>query len=173
MINAPQEEDSKDLMGPSTWDWDHFLRRGRPAASASVGTLTARNVRPLHDNRIFNVAVSEPWPWVTAFAARVTNCFRLPSTWAYGSPPLNPKTAIAGVELLDSLGFSGPSPLVAPSATGGLELEWVVGECSLEIEITPQLEVNVLVDQSGDVETWTTSLLGDEKLRAALERFVG
>lgn len=109
-------------------------------------------------------------PWLQEFLDGVDRAMRLDDDWdSYGALPLLKQPAVAGFDLLSTLGFGGPAPHVSPTGEGGLHLEWAGGSFGLKLEITPAGRVIAVTDDDGVLQEWTPGP-GDEALRAALRR---
>ena len=89
----------------------------------------------------------------------------MPDGWdAYGSPAITVRAIIAMNYLLSVLSSQRVlAPHIAPVSGGGLQLEWVYGNRSLELEIRPSGNLEYLVtdgDQmsTGAIPNWTRVL---------------
>ena len=77
---------------------------------------------------------------------------KLPQGWdGRNSPPLNPAARMAAANLLKGIDFNGmPGPHVAPVAGGGVQFEWRLKECELEVEIHPTGQATFLAMRDDD-----------------------
>lgn len=86
--------------------------------------------------------------------AAVNRLLQLPSGWdGMHAAAISDLAALTAIEWLDRIATSESlTPHVVPLTNGGVQLEWVVGGESLEIEADPDGEVGVLgVDAAGNV----------------------
>jgi hypothetical protein len=110
-------------------------------------------------------------PWLMAMVEEINAAAQLPSGWdSYGGRRLNVKAAVRAIELLERMGFTGPSPWVSPSHDGGLHLEWDRGTLSVKLDVDEAGDVEVVVDDEDSFSEWTSNALGDEQLEEILQR---
>lgn len=137
-----------------------------PTQAFSAGTLTAARVVTPTEFILLDEAAPA---WLQIMVDDINQAATLPRNWdSYGAERLQVKSAIRAIELLDRMGFGGPAPWVAPTKDGGLHMEWVRHDLGLELEVTQEGGVSVVLEQVGEITEWDTSEFGDERLREAL-----
>jgi hypothetical protein len=107
--------------------------------------------------------------WLRGTVEAINRAARLGDNWdSYGACRLQEKAALHAIELLEVSKFGGPAPAVSPSKDGGIHLEWGRRHFGLELEITDEGEVSVVLEMDDRVEEWSTTQLGDDRLFGAL-----
>jgi len=106
-----------------------------------------------------------------AALARIYELTNLQPNWdSYGGLGVHPSAARHTVRLLAAIFQNDvPPPAIVPTSQGGLQLEWHRGQASLEMEVMPDLKVEVFfLMPSG--RTWEGPLANNQW---RLETFLG
>lgn len=93
-----------------------------------------------------------------------------PDVWFGGKddrPALS--TMQRALHLLTLHEFAGPLPVVRPTATGGVQFEWLVADTEVEIETLPSGQVILMIDDGDDILTDETDDLTSETVRRLLD----
>ena len=79
-------------------------------------------------------------PEYRAVIDRVRRLTELPEGWdTYGSRGIQPEAVAAAAAVLMSAARSRmPAPVVGPVSGGGLQLEWNLANCAIEVEALPE-----------------------------------
>lgn len=134
----------------------------------ATGTLTEEASAPVEWEIPIDGVIA---PWLEVMINDINAAARLPRGWdSYNASPLKQKAALHGIELLEGMCFGGPAPWISPTPDGMLHLEWSTGALGVEIEVSEHGDVEVLVEESGNIEEWSTTRLGDDRLKEILLR---
>jgi hypothetical protein len=104
---------------------------------------------------------------------RLNELVSLPANWdSYGGQPVTVTAAVAALRLLVDVHWPGRLPSVAPTASGGVQLEWGDGDDGVEVNIHSDGMLTVLMDvagqmQEGQVESLTAPLMNEALAWAA------
>lgn len=149
-------------------------RASRPPTEPAV--LTAKNVyEPVAS--ILPFLQAQPSHWYPTISLRLEDLLELPPNWdSYGADPCSPEIVASARGLLLSLGriFDLPAPVISPTRTGGILLEWSSGSLELEIQLVSRDAASFVcsdVATGRDIEGCIfTDSLYDEHLFDSLER---
>jgi hypothetical protein len=146
-------------------------RRFRREADAPTRSLTTEQMAsPAPETWELEVDSFAP-SWLELLVLEINGLARLPVGWdSYGAARLERKAAEFAIMLLGHMRFGGPAPWVSPTSDGGLHLEWGRGGFGVEVEVSKDGDVEVLVDDNGAMTEWRSTVFGDAELSAALER---
>jgi hypothetical protein len=76
---------------------------------------------------------------------------RLPNNWdSYGSPRISEEVIERAIEFVMASFDRGPSPRILPVSGGGIQFEWENDNRELEIEFTPDLNIEILLAEDGE-----------------------
>ncbi len=150
----------------------------------SSGTTT---IRPssITDEEIFS-AESPPGPFDTFtvtvteityrrmrdLVERIGNLSQLPLDWdSYGAARIQPPAVWQAVRLLSEIMANDvPPPSIVPTSDGGLQLEWHQEEADLEMDVRPDLRVDIFLKMPKD-QTWEGPLANSRwRLQAFLQQ---
>jgi hypothetical protein len=93
----------------------------------------------------------------------------LPRGWnSYDAAPIEQGVVDTAIEVLLLGGQDLPTPSVAPTPTGGIQLEWGGEDDGVEIEIRHDGKVITLIDLNGAIEERALTGLDDPTLSDAL-----
>ena len=145
--------------------------RREPVGDASTGWLTTEQMAPPAPETWELEVDSFAPPWLEVLVLEINRLSRLPVDWdSYGAARLERKAAEFAIMLLGHMRFGGPAPWVSPTSDGGLHLEWGHEGFGVEVEVSKDGDVEVLVDDHGTMTEWGSTVFGDPELTAALER---
>lgn len=65
--------------------------------------------------------------------------------------------------------FTGPLPVVRPTASGGVQFEWMVSDTEVEIETLPSGQVVLMIDDGDEIFSDETHDLGSDSVRRLLD----
>lgn len=92
--------------------------------------------------------------WLVGVAAHCRQLTELPVNWdSYGAPPVNSITVQAAIALMERVApIDLREPRIVPTAGGGLQFEWKIGDKELEVGFVGPAQVSVLYtdDQTGE-----------------------
>lgn len=143
---------------------------GAVTAPMSAAASITGDTAPRPEEWEIKIHGSSP-AWLQVLVSDINRSARLPANWdSYDAERLQKKAALHSIELLQRLDFRGPAPWVSPTKDGGVHLEWTLSGFGLEIEVSDAGDVTVVVEDHDGVDEWRTSVLGDERLVAALGR---
>jgi hypothetical protein len=91
-----------------------------------------------------------------------------PNWDSYGALQVSNSAVDAAINLLTELRWTGPLPSVAPTASGGVHLEWGGDEEGVEVTIGPNGAMTVLLDVAGRMHEATVGGPTDPFLNEAL-----
>ena len=92
------------------------------------------------------------YPWLASTLTTMGELLKLDDYWdTYGAPKIDPGCVLAVLDFLfAAMQDDTPSPHVAPTSEGGVQIEWHTGMIDLEIEFFPNEEVACFYD-TGDM----------------------
>jgi hypothetical protein len=117
-------------------------------ASTAVFDRSVPRMEELATNSQFSGVVPISYATVALISAlrRVEELMRLPDNWdSYGSPHIETAAAQRILQvLLAAQSEYSPAPQIVPVSGGGMQIEWAVGNCELEVEALPDGSVEFL-----------------------------
>ena len=145
-------------------------------ASAPGAPGTSEGATPLRRHFGLGPAAGRFLPWLAPATVRLGELLQLPEDWdTYGSPGVSPDAAnVALFVLREILEFRRvPLPQFVPTSEGGVQMEWHADHFDLEIEVAPNLQVQIYGcdERSGDEfsgDPWSA----EQQLASALQRLV-
>jgi len=112
--------------------------------------------------------------WAKDVIAGLRGIADLPENWnSYRSLRIKAYPITVGWKVLsDILPDGTPAPLVGPMADGGVQFEWHFKQVDIELEITPEGRVIVLVeDLEADDDEWEADITNDlNRLKPYIEK---
>ncbi|HJT19477.1 MAG TPA: hypothetical protein VJ746_03340 [Nitrospira sp.] len=103
--------------------------------------------------------IDPQWTWQKEPVLRIAECAVLKEGWdSYGGHPPSFDTVLAAIDLIDAIPqHDPPRPRVVPLSSGGIQLEWKLGQRELDIEIAPDSTYRYLkFDPAGSNEQLQT-----------------
>ena len=111
----------------------------------------------------WEVKLPAPLPtWAAAVVNRLMHLFDLPENWdVHGADRLTPSAFSRVLVCLIEIGPEVAAPFVAPTAHGGIQLEWDTDAIWLEIEVPPldREPIVVNVERKGRSVGWEGEVL--------------
>ncbi len=93
----------------------------------------------------------------------------LPAGWnSYRAKRVRPLAVEAALRLLVDRVWDGPLPSVAPTAPGGVQLEWGSGDDGVELQVGPDGSIHVLIDGHGEMQEYAARGADDPVVTDAL-----
>ncbi len=105
----------------------------------------------------------ETQEWLRPAFERMLEFLSLEENWnGYGERPVQEDAVERAVNVLNKICPNGPSPVVVPTAEGGLQLEWSSGGLEIEVEIPPSGPALIFILEPSGQETETTATAQSE-----------
>lgn len=99
-----------------------------------------------------------PAHWIAEAQIQLKELLLLPPNWdSYGAPPIEEEAVARGMRVLQTVGHAPvaiPRPYIGPTSLGGVKLEWDASRLGISIEIEPEHEFVVLIDDYDSGEEW-------------------
>jgi hypothetical protein len=101
--------------------------------------------------------------WLPKVLADIHQALSLPAKWdSYSARPVEVTAAARAIDVLGKIMRPATSaPHVVPTSRGGIQLEWTTTDIDLEIDISPEGEVEVCFEDFGSGEEWERTLDND------------
>ena len=101
--------------------------------------------------------------------SELTALLALPAGWnSYRAKRVRPLAVEAALRLLVDRVWDGPLPSVAPTAPGGVQLEWGSGDDGAELQVGPDGSIHVLIDVRGEMQEYAARGADDPVVTDAL-----
>ena len=144
-----------------------FHLRESPLELEELSTgLTDHSCLLVVGDRDFTIRVwlEESLPeWYEAVVRRIAGFLALREDWdSYGGKPTKPTCVATALDLLAALTEPDtPAPQAYPTAGGGVQLDWAVGDLELKIRINSLTDVTALLENSVTGDTQDIQLSTD------------
>lgn len=101
--------------------------------------------------------------WLIPVVKMVGDLLNLPENWdSYGAHPINPMAAAFALQLLsETMRADTPVPVVVPTSSGGVQLEWHTRGIDLEVEIRSSSRLYVSYEDHRHGVEWEGELTSD------------
>lgn len=109
--------------------------------------------------------------WQVIALQKLARLSSLRPNWdSYGSPPVSDWVLTVAAELVSKTTFeNAPTPAIIPIKGGGVQLEWESGGRELEVEVHPDLTVELLTaDDDEQIEEFSVRYLAPSSLESLL-----
>lgn len=133
----------------------HVTEPARPnSGNGSSSAGHPIELQSVHGDKLVINPGPEPPAWLLPTIQSMASLLSLPANWnSYGARPIDPRDVVLALDLLDrTMQPDTPPPAVAPTARGGLQLEWHLRGIDLEVEPLAQDQVHVFYEDQGRAE---------------------
>lgn len=116
----------------------------------------------LEDSGVAGIDIA-PSAWEEPTIRAIGELLQLGPGWdSYGAPPVDPRCAVAALELANSTFLRDtPAPSVVPTSRGGLQFEWHMRGVDLEVEFLSATHVCGFFDDQITGTSWEKDLTFD------------
>jgi len=123
-----------------TFSYDHNIMLSSEDICQGTSTGT------LNSECMFSEATSDSWQ--IKASSKINELVMLPANWdSYGALQVDPRNAKYAYDLIGMLMIPNlPFPLIVPTNSGGIQLEWHAEGVDLEIKILSVNKINVYFD---------------------------
>lgn len=152
------------------------VSENEPSTSSGVALDGNRRELRRDGQRVSEAGTAVEPLWLRPVVAGLEAILSLPEGWnSYHAHRIDGQAAIRAVQLLlDTAQAETPAPSVVPTAPGGVQLEWHMRGIDLEVEITPDLQVEAAYEDAATQAEWEADVTTDRRpLQEALATLTG
>ena len=150
MTASTQELLTRSVRRPSPWN--------APRARGTSETMSARSrVSFGPGRREITLRVSRRLsrrPWFHQALRDFRRLLALDDNWnGYGERAVHEDAVKRAMNVLNVVGVDGPRPDIVPTSDGGVQVEWSVDGCEIEVEIPPGGPASVFIAEASGEES--------------------